>query len=59
MLNLFNEDAEYGNWKLTKAGVMEYKIGKLSSFVEQEDRINEYNVGIRERTRKKIHSVCN
>jgi hypothetical protein len=30
--NLFNEDAEYGNWELTKAAVMsEYKIEKSSN----------------------------
>jgi predicted alpha/beta superfamily hydrolase len=48
--NLFNEDAEYGNWEIDKklAVMSEYKIGKIIIIAiehAEEDRINEYNVG--------------
>lgn len=48
--NLFNEDAEYGNWEIDKklAVMSEYKIGKIIIIAiehAEEDRIKEYNVG--------------
>lgn len=48
--NLFNEDAEYGNWEIDKklAVMSEYKIGKIIIIAiehAEEDRIREYSVG--------------
>jgi predicted alpha/beta superfamily hydrolase len=48
--NLFNEEAEYGNWEIDKkmAVMSEYKIGKIIIVAiehAKEDRIKEYNVG--------------
>ena len=48
--NLFNEEAEYGNWEIDKklAVMSEYKIGKIIIIAiehAEEDRIKEYNVG--------------
>lgn len=48
--NLFNEEAEYGNWEIDKklAVMSEYKIGKIIIIAiehAKEDRIKEYNVG--------------
>lgn len=48
--NLFNEEAEFGNWEIDKklAVMSEYKIGKIIVIAvehAQEDRIKEYNVG--------------
>ncbi len=48
--NLFNEDAQYGNWEIDKklAVMSEYKIGKIIIIAiehAEEDRIKEYNVG--------------
>jgi predicted alpha/beta superfamily hydrolase len=48
--NLFNENAEYGNWEIDKklAVMSEYKIGKIIIIAiehAEEDRIKEYNVG--------------
>ncbi len=48
--NLFNENAEYGNWEIDKklAVMSEYKIGKIIVIAvehAEEDRIKEYNVG--------------
>lgn len=48
--NLFNEEAEYGNWEIDKklAVMSEYKIGKIIIIAiehAEKDRIKEYNVG--------------
>lgn len=48
--NLFNEEAEFGNWEIDKklAVMSEYKIGKIIIIAiehAKEDRIKEYNVG--------------
>ncbi|KDN53882.1 alpha/beta hydrolase [Flavobacterium seoulense] len=48
--NLFNENAEYGNWEIDKklAVMSEYKVGKIIIIAvehAEEDRIKEYNVG--------------
>jgi hypothetical protein len=48
--NLFNENAEYGNWEIDKklAVMSEYKIGKIIFIAiehAEEDRLQEYNVG--------------
>jgi predicted alpha/beta superfamily hydrolase len=48
--NLFNEEAEYGNWEIDKklAVMSEYKIGKIIIIAiehAEKDRIIEYNVG--------------
>ncbi len=48
--NLFNEDAQFGNWEIDKklAVMSEYKIGKIIIIAiehAEEDRIKEYNVG--------------
>lgn len=48
--NLFNEDAQYGNWEIDKklAVMSEYKIGKIIIIAiehAEQDRIKEYNVG--------------
>lgn len=48
--NLFNENAEYGNWEIDKklAVMSEYNVGKIIVIAvehAQEDRIKEYNVG--------------
>lgn len=48
--NLFNENAEFGNWEIDKklAVMSEYKIGKIIIIAIEhadEDRIQEYNVG--------------
>jgi len=48
--NLFNENAEFGNWEIEKklAVMSEYKIGKIIVIAvehAEEDRIKEYNVG--------------
>ncbi len=48
--NLFNEEAEYGNWEIDKklAVMSEYKMGKIIIIAiehAEEDRIKEYNVG--------------
>jgi predicted alpha/beta superfamily hydrolase len=48
--NLFNENAEYGNWEIDKklAVMSEYKIGKIIVIAiehAEEDRIREYSVG--------------
>jgi predicted alpha/beta superfamily hydrolase len=48
--NLFNENAQYGNWEIDKklAVMAEYKIGKIIIIAiehAEEDRIKEYNVG--------------
>jgi predicted alpha/beta superfamily hydrolase len=48
--NLFNEEAEYGNWEIDKklAVMSEYKVGKIIVIAvehAEEDRIKEYNVG--------------
>jgi predicted alpha/beta superfamily hydrolase len=48
--NLFNEEAEFGNWEIDKklAVMSEYNIGKIIIIAiehAQEDRIKEYNVG--------------
>lgn len=48
--NLFNENAEYGNWEIDKklAVMSEYKIGKIIVIAvehAEEDRVKEYNVG--------------
>lgn len=48
--NLFNEDAQYGNWEIDKklAVMSEYKIGKIIIIAiehAEKDRIKEYNVG--------------
>ncbi|WP_310558603.1 alpha/beta hydrolase-fold protein [Flavobacterium sp.] len=48
--NLFNENAQYGNWEIDKklAVMAEYKIGKIIIVAiehAEEDRIKEYNVG--------------
>lgn len=48
--NLFNEEAQYGNWEIDKklAVMAEYKIGKIIIIAiehAEEDRIKEYNVG--------------
>lgn len=48
--NLFNENAEYGNWEIDKklAVMSEYKVGKIIVIAvehAEEDRIKEYNVG--------------
>ena len=48
--NLFNENAEFGNWEIDKklAVMSEYKIGKIIIIAiehAEEDRIKEYNVG--------------
>ncbi len=48
--NLFNENAEFGNWEIDKklAVMSEYKIGKIIIIAiehAEEDRIKEYNIG--------------
>ena len=48
--NLFNENAQYGNWEIDKklAVMSEYKIGKIIVIAvehAEQDRIKEYNVG--------------
>ncbi|WP_051929418.1 alpha/beta hydrolase [Flavobacterium sp. 83] len=48
--NLFNEEAEFGNWEIDKklAVMSEYKIGKIIIIAiehAEEDRLKEYNVG--------------
>ncbi len=48
--NLFNEQAQYGNWEIDKklAVMSEYKIGKIIIIAiehAEQDRIKEYNVG--------------
>jgi predicted alpha/beta superfamily hydrolase len=48
--NLFNENAQYGNWEIDKklAVMSEYKIGKIIIIAiehAEHDRIKEYNVG--------------
>ena len=48
--NLFNENAQYGNWEIDKklAVMSEYKIGNIIIIAvehAEEDRIKEYNVG--------------
>ncbi|PWA05959.1 alpha/beta hydrolase [Flavobacterium psychrotolerans] len=48
--NLFNENAQYGNWEIDKklAVMSEYNIGKIIIIAiehAEEDRIKEYNVG--------------
>jgi predicted alpha/beta superfamily hydrolase len=48
--NLFNENAQYGNWEIDKklAVMSEYKIGKIIIIAiehAEKDRIKEYNVG--------------
>ena len=48
--NLFNEEADYGNWEIDKklAVMSEYKVGKIIIIAiehAEEDRIKEYNVG--------------
>lgn len=48
--NLFNENAQYGNWEIDKklAVMSEYKIGKIIIIAiehAEQDRIKEYNVG--------------
>ena len=48
--NLFNEDAQYGNWEIDKklAVMSQYNIGKIIVIAiehAEEDRIKEYNVG--------------
>jgi predicted alpha/beta superfamily hydrolase len=48
--NLFNEEAQYGNWEIDKklAVMAEYKIGKIIIIAiehAEKDRIKEYNVG--------------
>ena len=48
--NLFNENAQYGNWEIDKklAVMAEYKIGKIIIIAIEhadKDRISEYNVG--------------
>lgn len=48
--NLFNEQAQYGNWEIDKklAVMSEYKIGKIIVIAiehAEQDRIKEYNVG--------------
>ncbi len=48
--NLFNENAEFGNWEIDKklAVMSEYKIGKIIVIAiehAEADRIKEYNVG--------------
>ncbi|MBC5837682.1 alpha/beta hydrolase [Flavobacterium muglaense] len=48
--NLFNEEADYGNWEIDKklAVMSEYKVGKIIIIAiehAEEDRIREYNVG--------------
>ncbi|MBF2709227.1 alpha/beta hydrolase [Flavobacterium soyangense] len=48
--NLFNEEAQYGNWEIDKklAVMSEYKIGKIIIIAiehAEKDRIKEYNVG--------------
>lgn len=48
--NLFNENAQYGNWEIDKklAVMSEYNIGKIIIIAiehAEQDRIKEYNVG--------------
>lgn len=48
--NLFNEEAQYGNWEIDKklAVMSEYNIGKIIVIAiehAEQDRIKEYNVG--------------
>ena len=48
--NLFNENAQYGNWEIDKklAVMSEYNIGKIIVIAiehAEQDRIKEYNVG--------------
>jgi predicted alpha/beta superfamily hydrolase len=48
--NLFNENAQFGNWEIDKklAVMSEYKIGKIIIIAvehAEQDRINEFNVG--------------
>lgn len=48
--NLFNENAQYGNWEIDKklAVMAEYKIGKIIIIAiehAEKERIKEYNVG--------------
>ena len=48
--NLFNENAQYGNWEIDKklAVMSEYKIGKIIVIAiehAEKERIKEYNVG--------------
>lgn len=48
--NLFNENAEYGNWEIDKklAVMSEYQVGKIIVIAvehAEEDRLKEYNVG--------------
>ncbi len=48
--NLFNENAQYGNWEIDKklAVMSEYRIGKIIIIAiehAEKDRIKEYNVG--------------
>jgi predicted alpha/beta superfamily hydrolase len=48
--NLFNEEAQYGNWEIDKklAVMAEYKIGKIIIIAiehAEKERIKEYNVG--------------
>ncbi|MES2239135.1 MAG: alpha/beta hydrolase-fold protein [Bacteroidota bacterium] len=48
--NLFNENAEYGNWEIDKklAVMSEYQVGKIIVIAvehAEEDRVKEYNVG--------------
>mgnify|MGYP006194515335 CR=1 FL=1 len=48
--NLFNENAQYGNWEIDKklAVMAEYKIGKIIVIAvehAEKERIKEYNVG--------------
>ena len=48
--NLFNEEAEYGNWEIDKklAVMSEYNIGKIIIIAiehAKEERLKEYNVG--------------
>ena len=48
--NLFNENAEYGNWEIDKklAVMSEYKVGKIIVIAVEHaeaDRVKEYNVG--------------
>lgn len=48
--NLFNENAEYGNWEIDKklAVMSEYNVGKIIVIAvehAEEDRVKEYNVG--------------
>lgn len=48
--NLFNEDAQHGNWEIDKklAVMSEYKIGKIIIIAiehAEDDRLKEYNVG--------------